>query len=113
MNGEPIRILLVSEAREARRLRELLEPNGSKQFYVTHVQGIEPATERLAREGADVLLLDIGPDQSRGRAIVQAAASAAPHVPAVILAESESESLAVESLRQGVQDFLAKGSLDH
>src|SRR6266852_152515 len=97
MNGEPIRILLVGEAREARRLRELLEPNGSKQFRITHVQGIEPTAECLAREGADVLLLDIGPDQSRGRAIVHAAASAAPRVPTVILSDSESESLAVES----------------
>jgi len=112
MNGEPIRILLVGEAREARRLRELLEPNGSKQFRITHVQGIEPTAECLAREGADVLLLDIGPDQSRGRAIVHAAASAAPHVPTVILSDSESESLAVESLQQGAQDFLAKGRLD-
>jgi two-component system, cell cycle response regulator len=112
MNGEPIRILLVSEDREARRLRDLLESNGSKQFRVTHVLGIEPAAECLARGGADVLLLDIGPDQSQGRAIVHAAASAAPLVPTVILSESESESLAVESLQQGAQDFLAKGRLD-
>ena len=112
MNGEPIRVLMVGEAREARRLGELLEPNGSKQFRITHVHGIEPAAECIAREGPDVLLVDIGPDQSRGRAIVHAAASAAPHVPTVILSDSESESLAVESLRQGAQDFLAKGRLD-
>ena len=112
MNGEPIRILLVGEAREARRLRDMLESNGSKQFRITHVLGIEPTAECLAREGADVLLLDIGPDQSRGCAIVHAAASAAPRVPTVILSDSESESLAVESLQQGAQDFLAKGRLD-
>ncbi len=111
-NGEPIRILLVGEAQEARRLHDLLECNGSKQFHITNVHGIEPAAECLAREGADVLILDIGPDQLRGRAIVQAAAAAAPHVPTVILSESESESLAVESLQQGAQDFLAKGRLD-
>jgi two-component system cell cycle response regulator len=112
MSGEPIRILLVGEAREARRLRGLLESNGSSQFRITHVPGMEPATECLAREDADVLLLDIGPDQSQGRAIVHAAASAAPHVPTVILSESENESLAVESLQQGAQDFLAKERLD-
>jgi two-component system, cell cycle response regulator len=111
-NGEPIRILLVGEAREARRLRDLLECNGSKQFRVTHIPGVEPAAEYLAREDADVLVLDIGPDQSRGRAIVQAVACAAPRVPTVILSESESESLAIESLQQGAQDFLAKGRLD-
>jgi two-component system cell cycle response regulator len=112
MSGEPIRILLVGEAREARRLCGLLKSNGSNQFRITHVPGMEPATECLAREDADVLLLDIGPDQSQGRAIVHAAASAAPRVPTVILSESENDSLAVESLQQGAQDFLAKRRLD-
>src|SRR6267154_2194245 len=112
MNGEPIHILLVSEAREAFRLRELLESNGSSQFRVTHVPGIDPSAQCLAREGADILLLDIGPDQSRGLAMVRASATAAPQVPTVILSDSESESLAVESLQQGAQDFLSKGRLD-
>ena len=112
MNGEPIHIFLVSEAREAQRLRELLESNGSSQFRITHFPGIEPAAQCIARAGADVLLLDIGPDQSRGRAIVRAAAVAVPQVPTVILSDSESESLAVESLQQGAQDFLSKGRLD-
>jgi two-component system cell cycle response regulator len=112
INGEPIRILLVSEDQEARRLRELLESNGSSQFRITHVRSIDPAAECLAREGVDVLLLDIGPDQSRGRAIVHAATATVPSVPTVVLSDSESESLAVESLQQGAQDFLAKGRLD-
>jgi two-component system cell cycle response regulator len=113
MNGDPIRILLVGEAREARRLRGLLESNGARQFRIRHVPGMETVAACLAREDADVLLLDIGPaDQSQGRAIVHAAASAAPRVPTVILSESENESLAVESLQQGAQDFLAKGRLD-
>jgi two-component system cell cycle response regulator len=112
MNGDPIHILLVSEAQAAHRLRELLESNGSSQFRITHVPGIEPAAQCLAREGADVLLLDIGPDQSQGRAIVHAATTGAPQVPTVILSDSESESLAVESLQQGAQDFLTKGRLD-
>jgi diguanylate cyclase (GGDEF)-like protein len=44
--------------------------------------------------------------------MVRAAATAAPQVPTVILSDSESESLAVESLQQGAQDFLSKGRLD-
>jgi two-component system cell cycle response regulator len=112
INGEPIRILLVSEDREARRLRDLLESNTSNQFCIKHVYGIGPAAKCLTCEGADVLLLDIGPDQARGRAIVHAATAAVPSVPTVILSESESESLAVESLQQGAQDFIVKGRLD-
>ena len=111
-NGEAIRILLVSEDREACRLRDLLESNTCGQFRITQVNGIEPAAEFLNCDSADVLLLDVGPDQARARAIVHAATAAVPSVPTVILSESESESLAVESLQQGAQDFIAKGRLD-
>jgi two-component system cell cycle response regulator len=112
ISGEPIRILLVSEDREARRLRDLLESHSSSEFRITHVDGLEPAAECLSSEGADVLLLDIGPDQERGRTIFDVATSAVPSVPTIILSDSESESLAIESLQQGAQDFIAKGRLD-
>jgi two-component system cell cycle response regulator len=111
-NGEPVRILLVGEAREAHRLRGMLESNGSSEFRVTHVPGMEPAVERIARQDADVLLLDIGRDASRGRAIIHAATTAVPRVPVVILSELEDEALAAESLQQGAQDFLTKERLD-
>ena len=111
-NGEPIRILLVSEYREAHRLRELLESNSSRQFRIKHVNGIKSAAEHLTGEDADVLLLDIGADYARGSAIVHAAIAAVPTVPTVILSGSESESLAVESLQQGAQDFIVKARLD-
>src|SRR3981189_1315716 len=101
MNGEPIHILLVSEAREAYRLRELLASNGSSQFRITHVPGIDPAAQCLAREGADILLLDIGPDQSRGRAMVRAGATAPPPVATLILCGFGSESRAGEWLQEG------------
>ena len=58
------------------------------------------------------LLLDLGSKQRQGRAYVQAARAAAPDTPMVILAESADELLAVEALRQGVQDFLNKEHLD-
>ncbi len=57
------------------------------------------------------MLLDLG-SRPQGRAIVQAARAAAPDMPMVVLTESEDELLAVEALREGVQDFLAKERLD-
>jgi two-component system cell cycle response regulator len=59
-----------------------------------------------------VLLVDLGSKQRQGRAYVQAARAAAPDTPMVVLADSEDELLAVEALRQGVQDFLDKEHLD-
>ncbi len=112
MNGTPIRILLVGEAKDACRLRGLLDTEDSALFHIAHVTDLDLAAERLSTESADVLLLDLGAKQRQGRAYVQAARAAAPDTPMVILAESEDEPLAIETLRQGVQDFLPKEPLD-
>ena len=112
MNGVPIRILLVGEAKGACRLRGLLDIEDSAQFHIAHVANLELAAERLTSDPVDVLLLEMGSKEQQGRAYVQAARAAAPDTPLVILAESEDESLAVEALREGVQDFLAKAGLD-
>jgi two-component system cell cycle response regulator len=112
MNGVPIRILLVGEAKDACRLRGLLDTEDSAQFHIAHVADLALAAERLSTDPADVLLVDLGSSQSQGRAYLQAARAAAPDSPMVVLAESEDELLAVEALRQGVQDFLNKEHLN-
>jgi two-component system cell cycle response regulator len=111
-NDVPLRILLVGEARDACGLRGLLGNDDSSHFQIAHVAGLELAAERLSSEPADVLLLELGAGQRQGRIFVQAARAAAPDTPMVILAESEDESLAIEALRQGAQDFLTKDKLD-
>lgn len=111
-NGAVIRILLVGDANGAQRARELLESGDSTQFQIADVVGLELAAECLSSDTVDIVLLDLGSKPQQGRAFVQAARAAAPDMPMVILSESEDESLAVEALRQGVQDCLAKEGLD-
>src|SRR5580700_1260141 len=112
MNGVPIRILLVGEAKDACRLRGLLDTEDSTHFHIAHVSNLELVAERLTSDPVDVLLLELGSKQRQGRAYVQAARAAAPGAPLVILADFEDEPLAVEALREGVQDILAKMRLD-
>jgi two-component system cell cycle response regulator len=112
MNGVPIRILLVGEARDACGLRGLLDTEDSNKFHIGHVADLGLAAERLSSDPADILLLYLGSKQRQDRAYVQAARAAAPDTPMVILADSEDEILAVEALRQGVQDFLDKEHLN-
>ena len=112
LNGTPIRILVVGETKDACKLREILGAEESTRFQISHVADLELAAERLSSEPADVLLLELGSKQRQGRAYLQAARAAAPDTPMVILAEVEDDPLAVEALRQGVQDFLPKEHLD-
>ncbi|HEV2523103.1 MAG TPA: hypothetical protein VGT24_12035 [Candidatus Acidoferrales bacterium] len=44
-----MRIFVVSEAKEALRLRRLLELQDSKQFQMAHAEGLDLAAKRLAR----------------------------------------------------------------
>ena len=112
MNGEGIRVLFVGKTKEARRLGDLLEPNGASPFQILQVSGTDSAPFRNSAAKADILLLDLGGERTQVRAMLQAAQAAAPDLPIVILSESEDETLAMESLQQGVQDFLSKENLD-
>jgi two-component system, cell cycle response regulator len=112
MSGMSVRILLLGEAKAACGLRGLLGAEDSNQFLIAHVADLDLAAERLSSDPADVLLVDLGSKERDSRTFVQAARAAAPDTPMVILAESEDELLAVEALRLGVQDFLAKEHLE-
>ncbi|HET6142708.1 MAG TPA: diguanylate cyclase response regulator [Candidatus Acidoferrales bacterium] len=112
MNSFPIRILLVGKAKDACRIRGLLDTKDSGNFHIAHVSDLDLAAERISTDPTDVLLLDLESNPHRCRESVQAARAAAPDMPMVVLAESEDELLAVDSLRQGAQDFLTKDRLD-
>jgi two-component system cell cycle response regulator len=108
-----IRVLLVGEAREGRWLREILDSHYSNQFRIARASGLEIAAQCMSRETVDVMLLAAGTNRAVARAAVQAAQSASPSVPVIVLSETEDDSLAVELLQNGAQDFLAKKHLDY
>lgn len=111
-NGVAIRVLFVGAFQDAGRLCELLDSNESAHYQISPVAGLDVAAERISSGEADILLLDLGAQHNQGRALVEAARVAAPDLPVIVLSDSENEALAVESLQQGAQDFLAKGQLD-
>ena len=112
IHGVPVRILLVGEARDACELRELLDTEDSGQFHIGHVADLELATERLSSDLVDVFIVQMGTKPRQGRAYVQAVRAAAPDMPVIVLSECEDELMAVDALRQGVQDVLNKEHLD-
>jgi DNA-binding NarL/FixJ family response regulator len=107
-----IRILFVGEFLQARGICDLLGTPAPGAFQITQVSGLDLAAERISSGETDILLLDLGSKQNQGLALVEAARAAAPDLPVVILSDVEDETLAVESLQHGVQDFLPKAQLD-
>jgi signal transduction histidine kinase len=110
---EPIRILLVEDnPGDARLIRELLREAGSFAADLEHVDRLSSAQERLVAGGVDLVLLDLSLPDAHGMNTVRGALSAAPDVPIVVLTGLDDESVAVQAVQSGAQDYLVKGQVD-
>lgn len=101
-----MRILIVEDdALIVRTLDELLQAEG----YETAVADRQDdATELLAREAFDLLLLDVTLAQGNGFAVCAAAKQAHPDMPVIFLTASDDEYSTVAGLDMGAVDYIAK-----
>ena len=104
-------LLVEDDADDARLIAELLRlPAG--EFQLEQAERLAQGLRRLDQGGIDVVLLDLGLPDSQGRATFAAVRRAASAVPIVILTGLGDEALAIGMLREGAQDYLAKGEVD-
>jgi two-component system sensor histidine kinase UhpB len=75
---------------------------------VEWVDRLSVGLARLAEEGIDVLLLDLGLPDSDGLAALERVRVVAPGVPIVVLSGAGDEQFAVEAVQAGAQDYLLK-----
>jgi two-component system cell cycle sensor histidine kinase/response regulator CckA len=79
---------------------------------LTHVACMIDAEKHLAKRPVDIIVLDLGLPDAQGLEAVVRAHAAAPNVPLVVLTALDDESIAVQALQQGAQDYLIKGQID-
>ncbi len=104
-----IRVLLIEDNRaEARLLREILKGSKIKQFEVCHVQRLKEGLAQVKQNFFDVVLLDLTLPDSEGLDSLTSMLREAPHLPIVILTNTNDDLVAVEAVRQGAQDYLVK-----
>lgn len=104
-----VRILLIEDnLAEARLLHEILEISQFNQFSLVHVKRLQEALEQLNQNEFDVILLDLTLPDSQGLASLAPLLSKAPHLPIVVLTNTNDDELALEAVRQGAQDYLIK-----
>ena len=68
------------------------------------------ALARLARGGIDLVLLDLSLPDSQGMDTFAALSSRCPGLPLIVLTAADSESMALQTIRQGGEDYLVKSS---
>jgi len=114
MRTKLVRKLLLIEDNpgDARLLRELLNEQDMQQIELTHVEYMRDAEKYLAGHDTDMILLDLGLPDVQGLEAVRRAHRAAPHVTLVVLSGMDDESMALQAMQEGAQDYLIKGQIE-
>lgn len=114
MSMNPVTTVLLIEDNQgdARLLREMLREGGAYNTKLTHVANMSDAEAQLAVPVVDVILLDLGLPDTQGLGAVRRAHAAAPKIPLVVLTGLDDDTIALQALQEGAQDYLVKGQLD-
>ena len=108
-----INVLLVEDnPGDARLLQMALADVDSAQFQFTHVRRLGDIADCLRDALYDVILLDLGLPDSTGLVTLLVARYLAPTVAIVVLTGLDDESLAIQAVQNGAQDYLVKGQWD-
>ncbi|HEX7588095.1 MAG TPA: diguanylate cyclase, partial [Anaerolineae bacterium] len=113
MAEQPIQVLMIEDSRVAAALiRRLLQEVNAVSFNITHVERLTEGLEHLAAKAVDVVLLDLTLPDSSGLDTLKRVRDHAPEMPIVVLTGFEDETLAVQAVQAGAQDYLVKGQVD-
>ncbi len=106
-----LRVLLVEDNElDARAMMKSLGNWTETTFKITRANDLATATELLRSEPFDCILLDLSLPDSAGLVSVEVLTTTFPDHPIVVLTGLDDPATAVEAVRQGAQDYLAKQS---
>ncbi len=112
MDERPIRILLIEDQPgDAQLIQKALSQAGDFAFNLDWVKRLAVGLERLAAHPIDLVLLDLSLPDRQGLDTLAQTQAQAPHLPIVVLTESEDETLATQAIRLGAQDYLIKSQV--
>jgi len=107
-------VLLIEDSPQYAHLVQqwLTDPSGESGFLLNWTDSLSAGMSRLDSGGVDVILLDLGlPDCNGVETYIQTRARA-HKTPILILSSAESESLALQMIQEGAEDYLLKSSCD-
>jgi phosphoserine phosphatase RsbU/P len=111
---DPItRILLVEDnPGDALLIRETLREADSLRCELTHENRLSGARARCEAGGVDVVLLDLSLPDAHGLRTVTECLEFAPTLPIIVLTGLNDETVAVQAVQAGAQDYLVKGQVE-
>ncbi|MBI1311186.1 SpoIIE family protein phosphatase [bacterium] len=115
MNPKPhIRVLLIEDSQSDADLIEIyLQQVTTADYEVCRCDSLaEMQSELAAGNGFDVVLLDLSLPDSYGTETCQRVHTTVPALPIIVLTGLDDETIALETLQIGAQDYLVKGHID-
>jgi Flp pilus assembly CpaE family ATPase len=104
-------LLIEDNPGDARLVQEMLVEAEANAFRVYIANSLLAALDALAHESFDVALVDLSLPDSNGLETLLTVQRHAPSLPIVALTGLKSDSMALEAVKQGAQDYLVKGTL--
>lgn len=105
-----IKILLVEDNdADAHLTQDILAEWSIEQFAVTHVTRLSDAFRQMGRERFDAVLLDLSLPDGYGLPTLRQVQAANPTVPIIVLSGVSDQTLALQAVQNGAQDYLVKG----
>jgi len=112
VNSPPIKVLLIEDDAEcADAMREMLSQEKSPSFEVECAKKLQTGLERFSKGGLDVVLLDLNLPDSQGLDTLVKVQPQAKDIPIIVITGQADETLALEALRKGAQEYLVKGEV--
>ena len=105
-------LLVEDNPGDARLIREMFNDEGSYDIELTHVQSVREAEKHLEMHAADIILLDLFLPDGQGLETLRKIHAIAPRIPLAVLTGLDDESIAVQALQEGAQDYLIKGEIE-
>ena len=105
----PLKVLVVEDnPADARLARELLLEAQPDRFEVTHAPKLGDAFAHLRAGGFNAIILDLGLPDCQGLETLARARAEAGGAPIIVLTGLDDESIGLEAVIQGAQDYLVK-----
>ncbi len=113
MDVPVIRVLVIDDSpSDIALIRNLLSQSRDVFFRVDAAERLSAAATRLTAGDLDVVLTDLGLPESRGLETFHRVNAYAPTLPIVVLTDLDDETVAVEAVHAGAQDYIVKGELE-
>ncbi len=112
MNEEKLRLLLIEQdSGFARYVGEMLGQARDFSAEVVAAQSLEKGLAEISKNQVDVLVMDLAVPDGAGLGNVSLVRAQAPELPIILTGESADETIALEAVRAGANDYIIKGQL--